>query len=904
MSTNLFATPTLLLTKLRKPNVADTWIERPRLLRALEAGLSRKLILVDAPAGYGKTTLVSQWLKTRPCCSAWLSLDEADNDPAIFLSYVAQAVRTVYADSMQTTAMLLSGAQLPSPDELTTVLINEFDALSGELILVLDDFHLVQSPQIAQLVSRLVMHSPSNLHLVLVTRSDPALPLAKLRGQDELLEIRSADLRFSPDEARAFIQCAVGHPLDEEAIHMLEEQTEGWPAGLRLAAISLMASDDPQTFIRAFASHGNLHIIEYLAEEVLALQSAPIQDFLLRAALLDRFCAPLCDALRDRESNNFRDSRTLLDEIRRQNLFLIPLDSNGEWFRFHHLFRSFLRQKLRTRFDPQAIACLHGRASDWLAAHGRLEEALQQAQAAGDMNRVARLVEDSARELLNREEILTLQRYLTLVPDEILWHRPRLLLAHAYLKILHHETADVVPLADQAERLLQEGSPDLTPAERDAVMGSILAVRARAALDAGMEPTKCITLAEAALRRLPEAHYYARGTALTPLSLGLYMAGRGSEADLLLQQEAAQSRTSNSFTLRILHNQWIIAFLNGEMAQAIAIAERQVAASEAAGLMVKVGWGHIMLGWSRYSLNDLDGAIEHLEVVVAYGQRVGLRCQLYAQTQLALAYEAIGRSDLANATLDALRAQACSMHSTDVRARIEATVARLHLLRGQVASAMRWVRSSLPQRNPAALLFNDIPDLTRAGILIAHRSPDALAEAQAHLHDLRNAAEARHYQFQLAKILAVQASLLWVSDRHDEALQTMADAAKIGQRGGIIRAFADLGADVRQVLCALKEHAAGYAVQDPYLSAALGAFDKPPASAIPTDFAVLPQLTRREIDVLKLLNKRHTDKEIAQALVISRLTVAKHTANLYRKLGVSSRHEAVVKARALGILNS
>lgn len=902
----LSAGPTLLLTKLYKPRVADTWIERPRLLQALDDGLTRKLILVDAPAGYGKTTLLAQWLSAQRLPSAWLSLDEADDDLGVFLAYVAQAVHAVYPHSMQTTTMLLSGARLPPLDDLTTVIINEFDALPDDLILVLDDFHLVQSQQITQLLSRVVMHPPSNLHLALATRSDPALPLARLRARGELIEIRASDLRFLPEEARTFIGGAVRQPLSESTMRILEEQTEGWPAGLRLAALSLTAAGDRQTFITAFASQGSLHITDYLADEVLARLAGAMKDFLLRAALPERFCAPLCDALRDcipssNDSDDAPDSNVLLDEIKRQNLFLIPLDNSGEWFRFHPLFRNVLRNKLRARVSDEDMACLHGRASDWLAAHGWLEEALQRAQAAADMSRVIRLIEANMHDVLNREEALTLQRWLALVPEEIVQRRPRLLLAHAYLKVMRQESASVSLVVNQAERLLNEESPDLTTDERAAAMGDALAVRARAMLDAAMGPA-CAQLAEEALRLLPERHYYARATALAARAAGLQMAGRKAEADAFLQQEAARPGAMSTYTLRILQYQWIVAAYSGDTAQSGAIAERYVAA-EATGLMIDIGWAHTMAGLWRQEINELDRAIEHFEVVAMHRQRAGYRCHFVAQTQLALAYHATGRPDLADGALDALRTYARMSGSPIAWMRIDVTAARLRLLRGDLAGAICWVQSASAQSHPAELVFNDIPSLTRAQILIAQRSSEALAEATVHLHNLRSRAEAWHYHYQLAKILAVQASLLWASNRRDEALGVMADAATIGQRGGLIRAFADLGADVCQVMHMLAERASRYGLQNAYLSVVLDAFGNVP----PSDAAHVARpnltLTQRETDVLELLSKRRTDKEIADVLVISRLTVSRHTANIYRKLGVASRREAVKKAQTLGILD-
>jgi LuxR family maltose regulon positive regulatory protein len=901
----------LLLTKLYKPNVLDTWVRRPRLLRALEDGLTRKLILVDAPAGYGKTTLLAQWLSAQPLASAWLSLDDADNDLVVFLAYVAQAARTVYPGGMQSTAMLLGAAHLPPPDDLANTLINEFDALPGELILVLDDFHLVQSQQITHLMSRVVTHLPPNLHLVLATRSDPALPLARLRARSELLEIRAVDLRFLPEEARAFIGGAVSQPVAEGDLRTLQAYTEGWPAGLRLAALSLTAADEQHDFIAGFASHGNVHVADYLADEVLARLSEPVQDFLLRASVPDRFCAALCDALcaceaKSGDSHAEPHSATLLDEIKRQNLFLIPLDDTGEWFRFHHLFRNFLRAKLRMRLSPEAIAALHRCAGDWLAEQGWLEEALQQAQAAGDFERIARLIETNMHGVLNREEALTLKRWLAFVPDEIVQRRPRLLLAKAY-QLTRQEMGGVLPLVEKAEHLLQSRDLDLglTDDERAAAMGDVLALRARATIDVDVTMAQsCARLAQHALDLLPEQHYYARATALAARATALQMSGQQLEAEMFLEREAARPGAMSTYTLRILQYQWNLAAFGANIAQASMIADRYLAAAESAGLIMNVCWAHLSVGLCRHEVDDFQCAIEHFGVVARHGQRAAFRCHFFVQSQLAMAHQATGQPDLADAAVEALRAHARSIHSTALWARVEAIVARLCLLRGDLEGAMRWVHSTSLQSDPTGLWFNSIPALVRAQILIAHRSAQSLADAADAVRDLRCRAEAWGYHYQSARIMAVQASLLWACDRHDEALQTMADAAVIGQRGGLIRAFADLGADVREVMRALAAQAGHHGLDNVYLSGVIDAFEVAPAPDAARAETKRPRLTQRETDVLELLSRRRSDKEIAEALVISRLTVSRHTANIYRKLGVVNRREAVTKARTLGLLNT
>lgn len=904
----------LLHTKLYRPRAADTWIARPRLLRALGEGLSRRLTLVDAPAGYGKTTLLAQWLSAHPLRSAWVSLDEGDNGLGMFIAYLSQAIRTVYPDSMPMTAMMLSAANLPALDQLVTTLINELDMLPDEIILVLDDFHLVRSPDIIQVVSRLIEHPPASLHLVLATRSDPMLPLARLRARGKLLELRASDLRFSPEEVRDFLGSEGWADLDEGDVRLLEARTEGWPAGLRLAALSLKDRPNPHGFIADFASAASTPVTAYLAHEVFMRLDARLQDVCMRTSVVDRFSAALCAALRAAPRGcgeaAVDDSDVLLKEIVRQNLFLIPLDGRGEWYRFHALFRDVLFEQLKSHMDAQAIAELHGCASDWFAAQGLPEEALQQARRANDMDRVVRLVEANVHPILDREEWMTLVRWLTFVPEQVAQHRPQLLIAQAYVKVMRDQSADILPLINRVEQLLEQdgdGAVELSAGERDALKGHVLALRAQS-LYGVRSGAHGAELAEAALRMLPEAHRFARGMSLDNLAINLLAAGRQAEAEARLRHETARATTFDTFTLRTLHAQLAMACCTGTITRAGDLLERYLAGGESAGLMVRVCWAHAFMGMRYHELNMLDRAAEHLQVVMMYPRQASALCYTLTCLQLALTHHAAGRPDLADETLRELRAYARSEPAFARWGGIDATEARLCLLRGDRDGALRWVQSSEPEGDAGTLTFNELPDLTRAQILIAQGSAEALDEAMALLEALRRRAASWHYCLHENRVRAVQASALYAGGQIESALTCMNAAVAVGERHGWIRAFADLGADVLAVLRAYAATVPPGSLRRAYLDRVIAAFDAARSDiAAPTVHpAASPAslLTLREIEVLELLDKRRSDKEIAEALFVSRSTVAKHTASIYRKLGVGNRREAVVKARALGLLSA
>lgn len=892
----------LLHTKLYKPRPSDAWVARPRLVRALDEGLSRKLILVDAPAGYGKTTLLAQWLSAQPLRSAWLSLDAADNDLGVFVSGIARAVHTIYPDSMQTTAMLLSAVRLPPVNQLANTLINELDDLPDEIILVLDDFHVIQSPEIVQIMSRLVDHPPSSLHLVLTTRVDPHLPLGKLRARGEILEIRAADLRFSSDQVREFLEHEVPQSLGANVTHMLEARTEGWPAGLRLVALSLNSAADPQSFIQAFAAGGGSHVTDFLVNEVLANLTPPTQDFLLRASLLDRFCAPLCAALGDTDgAGDAADAKALLAGIGRQNLFLVPLDSSGEWFRFHHLFRDLLRNQLQARISKEAIARLHARASDWLAAHGLQEEALQQARAAGDVDRIIALVEANAHTILNREEWMTLSRWLALVPQAMMEQRPKLLMAQVYVKFLRNERADIPSLLDQVDLALENSRSELSEDEMGAVRSEIEVMLYQSTISAGLRGDASAEVAfERALRLLPTTHRYVRGLAIMGLAMSMQMHGRKNEAEERLRMASAQMSSLDGFSVRVLFSQWVLKWFAAEVSAAGAVTERYLVATEEAGLLVSICWAHAFAGMRHHEMNNLSAAAEHFEIVVAHAHHCNFLAQVIARMDLMLAHQASGQPDLADAVLKDLRAHAKATQTFADWRLFDSIEARLHLLRGNLAGAMRWARSPSPLGGAEALSVSELPSLTRAQILIAQRSSDMLDEAMSLLQVLRERAQLSHYHGVSAKVMAVQASALYVLNRHDAALEVMTQAADIGERGGLIRTFADLGPDVLTVMRALAQATPAGSRRHDYLTRVIAAFGCAPAADV--QLIEPASLTLRECEILELLDKHRSDKEIAEALVLSRLTVSKHTANIYRKLGVGNRREAVKKAHALGLL--
>jgi LuxR family maltose regulon positive regulatory protein len=421
--------PTVIRTKLHRPPITGDLVERRHLIQQLNRGLDRKLTLISAAAGFGKTTLVSSWVQDNPRPVAWLSLDTNDNDLLVFLNYLVAAINTIFPKACPQTQTLWQAIQLPPLDYIAATLVNELTDLPEDFILVLDDYQVVRDHSIHQFLTRLIEHLPSQMHLVIACRTDPPIPLARLRVQQHMTEVRASQLSFSQGEVQAYLEQVLEEKVSTETTALLQEKTEGWIAGLRMAVLSIRSTDDVAAFVNIFKGvHHN--VMDFLMDEVLSRQSQSVQGFLLQTSLLDRFCMPLCETVTD---YSLDESQEILAEMERQNLFLIPLDFERGWYRYHHLFQDLLRHRLQQQLGQQEVAALHRRAGAWYGGQGLITEALQHFLTAGAFTEAARLVEENRHDALNREDWAMLERWLNMLPRETIQGRPALLLARAWV---------------------------------------------------------------------------------------------------------------------------------------------------------------------------------------------------------------------------------------------------------------------------------------------------------------------------------------------------------------------------------------------------------------------------------------------------------------------------------------
>jgi LuxR family maltose regulon positive regulatory protein len=866
----------------------------------LESGaVGCKLILVSAPAGYGKTTALCQWLDDCPCPSAWLSLDSADSDLGVFLAYLTSSIQTVYPDACSLTSSLLRSHQMPPHEHLANTLINELADLPDGMILALDDFHTVEGEAVPKMVKSLLDQLPPKVCLAIATRQDPDLPLIRLRAGGEMIELRMADLCFALNEAHAYLEQAIGAGLSDEIVQTLEERTEGWIVGLHLAALSLRRAKDPETFVQSFQSSGHRYVMEYLVDEVLSLQPSAIQDFLLRTSILDRFCAPLCDAMLDR-----RDSGTVLEDLDQANLFLVPLDFEGEWYRYHHLFQELLAHRLGAQTSGDEFASLHRKASAWLARNEFIEEAITHSLAARDMTGAAHLVEAHYRNVINRSQWTRLRRWVELLPDSIIEQRPGALLALCWCLHRAFKLEATVPVVIAAAALLEtpetSAELDIDEEEQRYLLGEINGLRSQALFFLG-DFESGLAYAEESLVQLPRSFPYGHSGALLYWALHAHALGRGEEATRRLQDTIRSEPESSPLTMHLYNGLCYNCRSDADFPRLSRSANDYLNFALKARLRESEAFAHYHLGVLHYEWNELETARQHFEATINlryYAHELSLHSSLLG---LALVHVAQGRLEDAHASITAASQFAQQSGSHLLLASSSSFQARLSLLQGNLAQAERESLAIDTGSQAALMLLLEVPVLTRAKVLVARARPEGVQHAMTLLNELLSQAKNTHFSWRQIEILALKALALAAQDHKDEALSCLEQAVTLAEPGWLVRTFVDLGPRLADLLRQLARR--GVAVD--YVRQVLAAFDldvEDQLVAVPLESEMAALLTEREMEVLILVAERLTNQEIAQKLFISPKTVKRHASNIYQKLSVGSRRQAVAKARNLGML--
>jgi LuxR family transcriptional regulator, maltose regulon positive regulatory protein len=925
----------LVTTKLALPPSRPALVPRPRLMDRLDAGLQRKLTLIAAPAGYGKTTLMADWLAARtegrglrtesaasslsPQSSvlnpraAWVSLDVGDNDVARFWSYAIAALQTLHADLGADALALLQSPQPPPLTTVLTLLINALAALPAPVALVLDDYHAITTPAIHLSLAFLLEHQPSSLRLVIISRSDPPLPLMRLRAHGELTEVRAADLGFSTDEIETFFNQLLGLCLATEEVAALAARTEGWIAGLVLVAHALHGHPNAAAFIREL-SGSDRFILDYLVEDVLQQQPSHIQRFLLDTAILDQLTASLCDALLlgDDAPPDAAYSQLVLFELERKNLFLVPLDRQRRWYRYHQLFAEMLRSRAQ-RLQPERLPLLHRRASSWYVQQGLIVEAVEHALAAGEMEQAASLVEQIAQATLLRGEVTTLLGWLSALPEAIVHARPLLSLAHAWaLDFIGHVDAAEAQLEDVGQHMQQQA----TAADGSLLGSAAAALQAFVAGQRGDVPGM-MALAQQALARDLADSGAPRSLSLLALGNAHFFTGDLAAAHQTLATVIATHQVTGDLfaTMMAIYILADVELHQGQLHQAAELLQQglQLGTRDDGQPLPIAGLAHMALGDVLRERNELDAAMHSLRTGIALARQWGVHIFLVDSTiALARLKQACGDGDGALQVLRDFEAQTHDAWDTPWhRAQLAACRARLWLAQGQRALASQWAQdyaarleAEEPKLRP--LVKYGFAHTTLARVRLAEGRPE---EAVQLLTRLLTVAEAGGWVGDVIEFLALQALAQQMQGASTQALTTLGRALALAEPEGHVRLFVDEGAPMAALLAQSAERRARSDPLFNYIEQLLRAFPEPQHQAqivgrSPPERsnALVEPLSERELDVLRLLAAGLESPEIARELIISVSTARTHIKNIYGKLGVHGRVQAIERARALGLV--
>jgi LuxR family maltose regulon positive regulatory protein len=904
----------LLETKLYVPRLRRGLVARPRLSERLGRGTESKLTLISAPAGFGKTTLLAEWLAATPAGQhslAWLSLDQGDNQAASFWTYLVTALQSV-APGIGAGALSLLQDPQPAPIEtILATLLNELGGVPNDTVLVLDDYHLIDAHDIQDGMAFLLEHLPPQIHLAIATRADPALPLARLRARGELVEIRAADLRFTPAEAAAYLNEVMGLDLAASDVAALEGRTEGWIAALQLAALSMQGRDDVAGFIAAFAGDDR-YIVDYLVEEVLRRQPEHVRTFLLQTSILGRMSGPLCAAVTGQDGG-----KAMLEALDRGNLFLVPLDDRRRWYRYHHLFADVLRAHLLDE-QPDHIPELHRRAGEWYEQNGERPEAIHHALAAGDYPRAADLIEQAIPAMRSSRQEAAALAWLRALPNEVIAVRPVLSVHYAGALLLLGQLDGAEARLQDAERWLDttadgRARPKAELAGRIVVddddfrrlPSAIATYRAAQAMATG-DVAGTIRQAERGLELAGPDDPLTRGSAAGLLALAYWSTGdlagahrSWAECDANLQKAGhIADLTGPAIAMAD------IRITQGRLRDAMSTYERALRVLAEPGRPVLRGAADMHVGMSALLIehDDLDAARSHLERSRDLGEHLGLAQNPYRwQAAMARIREAEGDLGGALALVDEADRLYMGDFFPNVRP-IAALKARMLIAHGRPAEAGAWALERGLSADDDLTYLREYEHITLARILLARarqdRDVDSIRPATQLLERLLQAALDGERAGSAIEILIVQALALQAAGDVPAALVPLQRALALAEPEGYVRMFVDEGAS----LAALLQAAAKRGLAPTYVRALQSAFG-PGEGRTRIDQGLIEPLSERELDVLRLLVTDLDGPDIARELVVSLHTVRSHTKSIYAKLGVNNRRAAVSRAAELDLLS-
>ena len=879
----------ILQAKLFRPRVSEQVISRPHLFKILNAGLKKNLILVTAPPGYGKTTLVSAWLENLSLPSAWFSLDDNDDDHQTFLGYFVAALQTLVPEACSETQKLLHAPESAPVKHLRTRLINELHGIRKELVLVIDDLHLIHSDKIHQTLKELLSYKPEQLHLVLISRDDPPLPLNTWRAKGLLQEVRASDLQFSRSESGVFLQNLLGGSLSEESISMLDEKTEGWVSGLQLAAFSLRYTHDITGFLKEFSKNSVRGIREYLFDQCFNRQPRPLQEFLLKTSILKRFSAPLCHAL-GISDEKITDIEDTIHVLSRRNLFIIALDDHDEWYRYHNLFAQTLQDRMKTILPAEEIRLLHLKSANWLAARGFINEAVEHALAAAEEDLAAEILEKNIVKSLNNENISQIDHWLSKLSPKTIRNHPRLLVMKSWVRSYQNPYKEKSEYLTQAFYLLENDSQKMDPKTRTFLEGYANALLPFYNIHNGsfQEGVKAGQKGLA----LDEEHQYARGRASVGWALCKQALGCKKEAEEFLNAELSRQLESNAYSLAVLYALAGVYLMDADFSSLTRTSQRLIDESARYDFHQLRGWGHCFKGCACLYQNELEEAVKQFSAVVDLKYIASHSTIRESLTGLALSYQILRQNEKAEKAVQEL----VEFEENYIPEKLVSLQARLDLIKNrQPDSASLQVHPELKNIPAGIFIWLEIPQLTLARTLIRRGTSDSLAEAAPILEGLYRHACSTHCTLHSIEILITLAELYERQNRLVESRTCLEKALELAEPGRVFQPFIEFG---QEVLPLLEQISAEKPAGD-FSRVVLDTLDEKDKTEREPRL-----LTPRELEILLLLTKRFSNREIAESLFITTDTVKKHCIHIYSKLGVNKRKQAVLRARELGFLDS
>ena len=891
----------LIRTKLYIPQPQANLVGRPRLIGRLNEGINHPLLLISAAAGFGKTTLLSAWLSELNIPAAWISLDERDNDETRFIRYFIEALGTLEIGIGIDWGSVISETDPTQLEHLLIRLINQIAEIPEDFVLILNDYHWISSDAIHSAMAFFLEHYPPRMHLVIATRVDPPLPLSQLRARGQLVELRANDLRFTVEEARQFFDRTMGLDLNDEAVAALQSRTEGWIAGLQLAALSIREREGLDEFIASFTGN-HRYIVDYLAEQVLQEQPPEIQTFLLETSILERLSGSLCESVTGEE-----DSLEILEKLERANLFLVPLDDERQWYRYQNLFADFLQEQLRRRM-PERWPDLHSKAAEWYESHYLIAEAVGHALAVGNDEQALRLVEQIAETIWMRGEMSRLLDWMEALPDAMVRSRPRLCIFYAWiLNILGRREETEARLFD-AEQSLRHSIDELGP--RETLQGMLLTTRAILAIMDG-KAQRAIHLSRKALQYLPRQNLVWRSVVFRNLGNAYLLKGKTGQAIQAIREAIYLSHKASNIYMNLVSMYELaeIQIIQGKLHQAAETFQDalRLAEERAAPGMVITGALHVGLGEVLRQWNNLEGAMAHLKLGIECGQKNGsLGIKVCGYTRLALVALALDDFEMAAESFRKAAELTPVARRTSFLAHYDAQ-ARLWGRQQDINAAARWIRGRGLRVDSELSFIDEAAYITMARVLIAQKR---LEEALHLLENLSDCAQKAGRIGRLLEILILQSMALRVHGQTGPALAALRQALEIAEPEGTMRPFLDEGGSMQELLhLGIERRSWSETRLIGYTHKLLGVFRRnssiPSGSEVRTHPhpALLESLSERELEILQHVASGLSNQHVADKLVIGVGTVNWHVSRIYRKLGVHNRTQAVALARELKLLN-